>query len=417
MKFSLKKLLYNKKFMCAFSIIVSFSLWLIISIYQNPVREHTISNITVNIPTDAPILSTSGMDIVSGDFDKKVNVKVSGPNYIVSSLSASDILVSASLSEVTKAGTYDLELVATQNSSKSGYTFLNISPSTVTVTFDNIDTKEFTVTPVANGVSAASGLVADTPVVSDSAYATVTIKGPRSDIALIDKVIAVADINKELSATESFDAKLKLIDASGNEIDKSPFTISAEDTLKISIPILQKAEVPIVAVFTNAPSGYESFLKYTLEHTTVTVLGPPDTISTLEKITLAPIDFHYITKTNNSFDVALELPNGVKTVDKITDITVEIVTSSFTEKSFTVKNIEYKNVDSSLTASASKDIRNVTVCGPSKVIKSLSAEDIYAEVDLSGKAAGEHTVAAKILARNGENIWQVGEYTAIITLS
>lgn len=415
MKFSLKTLLYNKKFMCAFSIIAAFSLWLMISIYQNPVREHTISNVTVNISTDKTVVSELGMDIVSGGAGEKVNVKISGPNYIVSSLSASDILVSASLSNVTAAGTYELQLVATQNSSKSGYTFLNISPSTITATFDYIDTKEFTVTPIAKGAGAVSGLVVDTPVVSDSENATVTIKGARTDMALIDKVVAEAEVNKTLSSTESFEAKLKLIDANGNEIDKSLFTISA-DTVNISIPISQKAEVPISVVFTNAPTGYESFLKYSVEHTTVTVLGPPDTIKSLDKIELDPINFYNISKSNNSFDVVPKLPDGVKMVDNITDITVSINTSSLSERSFTISAVEYENIDPSLKASTGQAIRNVKICGQSSVIRSLSADDLYAEVDLSGKAAGEHTVTAKILARNGASVWQVGEYTAIITL-
>ena len=416
MKFSLRTLLYNKKFMCAFSIVAAFALWLMISIYQNPVREHTISNVTVNISTDGTIVSERGMDIVNGGNGEKVNVKVSGPNYIVSSLSASDILVSASFDNVKDdPGTYDLQLVATQNSSKSGYTFLSISPSTIKVTIDSIDTKEFTVVPVANGAGAVSGLVVDTPVVSDSGSSTVTIKGARTNMEKIDKVVAAAEVNKTLSATESFKAEIKLLDVNGNELDKTLFTISAEN-VDISVPISQKAQVPISVVFANAPVGYESFLKYSVEHTTVTVLGPPDIIGSLEKIELDPINFFNISKTNNSFDVAPKLPNGVKMVDKITDITVSINTSSFSERVFTVNNFEYKNVDSLLKASTSQAIRNVTICGPSSTIKSLSADDIFAEVDLSGKAAGEHTVSAKILARDSEKIWQVGEYTAIITL-
>ena len=418
MKSFLRSLLYNKKVLCAFSVIVAFAMWLMISIYQNPVREHVISNITVNIHTENTVVSELGMDIIDGGIGEKVNVRISGPNYIVSSLSASDILVSASFSNVTAPGSYDLELIATANSAKSGYTILNITPSKISAKFDYIDTKAFTVIPKAIGVGTdvEGGMVADTEIISNNENATITIKGPRTDMELIDKVVAEATVNKKLDATQSFDADIKLLDAEGNELDKSPFTISNE-VINITVPVALKAQMPIQATFANAPDGFQNFLKYSLEVESATVLGPPETVSKLTKIDLDSIDFYNISKDNNSFDVAPLLPDGVKFSDNISYVTVAINTSELSEKTFSISNIECKNVPSNLTASSGQTIRKVKICGPSSVVKSLSADDLYAEIDLTGKAAGEHTVSAKILSRNGDAVWQVGEYSVIITLS
>ena len=73
-------------------------------------------------------------------------------------------MLSASVVDINSAGTYTLDVVGTSNSSKSGYTFTTISPNTIDVTFDYIDTKEFTLIPKLIGVSAAEGLVAETPL-------------------------------------------------------------------------------------------------------------------------------------------------------------------------------------------------------------------------------------------------------------
>ncbi len=414
--FSIRKLLYNKKITLPFSIAVAFIFWLVISIDQNPVREQTISDVTVNINTEGSAVEELGLGIVEGGYGQRVNVRVSGPSYIVSSVSASDILVTASLSEVTDAGSYDLTLTATPNSQKTGYSILSVTPAVLSVTFDYIDTKEFTITPQAVGAGAVSGLVAETSVISDSDNATITVRGPRSEMDKISSVVAVAEVNRTLAQTESFDATIMLLDSDGNELDKSHFTLSSE-TLKITVPISRQKEVALVATFTNTPGAYtQTPISYELSQDTVTIIGPPATVDTLTQIELAPIDFDNISADNTTFDMAPVLPDGVKIVDNIEFVTVTVNTPSYRERTFTVTNIRYQNVGEGLTAQSSRSIRNVKIYGPTSVMRNLSADDLYAEVDLSGKTAGEYTVSARIKSDQYDNIWQVGTYNVIITL-
>lgn len=412
----LNRLFYDKKFAVPLSILLAVVFWLVITINENPVRESTVNDVSVNIHTEDTMVSELGLDII-GEYTTKANVRVSGPNYIISSLTAKDLMVSASLSKVNAAGTYTIDLYATRNSSKLGYTIVSIEPAQLTLTFDNIDTMTFPVTAVANGASATQGLIADKPVVTDSEYTNLSITGPRTEMEKISSVVAVADVNRILAATQSFDARLQLLDANGNQLDTSLFALPAE-TIKISVPIAKTKEVPLTATFTNAPTYYvQNTIGYTLSEQTVTIIGPPETVDTIENIKLAPIDFRQITPESGSFDVALNLPNGIKTVDTLESVTVKVNVDALTEKTFTVTDFEPINVGAGLTASVSGSIKRVRICGTADAMRGLTADALYARLDLNGKAAGQHTIEAQILVRDRNNVWQIGAYDVVVTVN
>jgi len=413
--FSINKLLYNKKIILPFSIFLAIIVWLVINITQNPIRDQTITDVPVTISTQSTVVSELGLDII-GTYTNKVSVLVNGPSYIVSSLSSKDLLVNLSLSDVTAAGTYDLSLTASRNSNKSGYTIVSVTPEKIKLSFDAIDTKDFTVAAVAKGAAATTGLVAEKPVVTDSEFTTIQIKGPRTDIQIIDTVQAIAEVNKTLSATESFDAKIVLLDKNGNQIDQTPFTIET-DIIKISVPILKKKEVSIKTVFQNAPDIYQTDqINSTLSEELITIIGPPETVDTIDSISLEPIDFESISPDNKSFDVALQLPTAVKSVDNIKTITVIINVDNMITKQFNVFTFTPVNLASDLTVSLPYSVKNVKICGPKSIVSSIATGDLYAEIDLSGKGAGEFTMPAKIKCKSSGEVWAVGQYDVIVTV-
>lgn len=398
------------------SLVTAIIMWLVISITQNPTREITVNNIPITINTENTAVSQLGLDVVTDLSKTTAAVRVSGPNYIVSSLSPSDITVSASLSQVTAAGTYDLQLTATRNSSKIGYDIVEVTPSSVNVTFDNIDTKTFEVTAVASGVKAADGLVADIPVLTDSLDNMIDITAPSKEIEKIDKVTAVTDAEKTISTTESFDAKIILLDKNGEELDKSAFKFDRE-SIKVSVPIYKKAELNVEPVFTNAPEVYNGGVPYELSEQTVTVLGPPDVVNAMTSIKLKPIDFSSVNASNTEFDVGFDLPASVKTLDNIESVHIKLKLSAIAEKTFSVSNYEYSGLADGLKATVTASVKNVKICGAASEVYSLSTSDLYADIDLSGKSAGEYTVNAVIKSKKGSSVWAYGKYSVIVTVS
>ena len=75
--FSLRKLLYNRKFTIPFSIFIAFVFWLIITTNQNPIRQQTFSDVPITINLENTVAGENGMDIVSDISNQKFSVTVS----------------------------------------------------------------------------------------------------------------------------------------------------------------------------------------------------------------------------------------------------------------------------------------------------------------------------------------------------
>lgn len=417
-KFTLRNLLYDKRFTFPASIILSVILWVVITVTQNPTRNQVISDVTVNISTEnTAVKNELGLDIISGGQGIKVNVEVNGPSYVVSTLTATDVLVTASLSEVKGPGKYDLPLTAKQNSSKSNYDIISVTPSILSVVFDNIDSVEYTVVPRVTGISAAPGLLAQEGVISDEASSRIKITGPRTEMKKISSAMAVVDVNKTLSVTESFDGRIALFDSTGAELNLSPFTLEFE-TVKVTVPISKSKELPIVPKFMNLPPAYTpATLNHTLSVPSLTVLGPPEIVDTLTEIELEPIDFDAVGVGQTSFNCKLNLPAAVKSMDNIQTVTVTIGIGNLKERSFNISEFIPVNLEAGRNATVGRILKNVTIVGPSASVRAVAQSDLYAEVNLAGKQPGEYTVEARIKVRNHGDVWQLGTYNVIVTVS
>lgn len=429
----LRNLFYNRKFNITISLIISFVIWLVIMINENPIRDQSFTDIKANISIENTVASELGLGIVSDVASQNFTVTVSGPNYIVSTLKAEDIMLSADVTDINAAGTYTLEILGSRNSSKSGYTFTSINPSSIDVTFDYIDTKEFTVIPKLIGVSAAEGLVAETPIISNSDQSTISIKGPRSLINKIAGVSTYAEVNKTLNSTQSFDSDIVLYDSNeeiiyryasdGRVLNKSGEEVNAPNlsmsftSLKVTQPISKKISVPVKPNFSNLPSGISiDDISVSVDYKTVTIIGTPDVVGKISELSLSAIDFRNVSSTSNSFEVSATLPEGAKILETIDFFTVTVDTSGFSEKTFNISNIKWTGLNPELSAKTDSRIKNVKICGPANVINSLKASDFYAVVDLTDKSAGVHTVDAIIKSEKFSNVWQVGTYSTAVTI-
>ena len=419
---SFRRLFENKKIAMIVSVVVAIALWFGVTIMESPDSENTIAGLSVAIPIENTVVSQMGMDIIGDPSVYTASVTVRGPAYVVSDLSGDDISVTASISNVTNSGTYSLELRANkQAGAEDNFEIISLSPKTINVEVDYIDTKQFEVTVHAIGHKAQNGLVAELPFISDSNNATLNVKGARTDIEKISKVLAVAEVNKTLSATDSFEGELKFLDVNGKELDLKNFTITSADGLsapdiQITVPIYKEKVVPIVAQFINAPKALKNtMIPHHLEHASMLISGPPEAVDKINEIRLSEIDFRQISGNNQKFETTLILPEGVKNKDNIETVTVKIAgLEKYTVKSFGVKKLVI--VNNSVSAKLSREIRNVKLMGPEKVLNKLNSSDLYAEVELEGLQSGEHTVSARIVCIGADNVWQVGTYTASVNI-
>ncbi len=432
-KFDPHRLFYNKPFLISASILISFIAWLVVTLNQNPTREQTFTGVSANISVENTAVSDLGLGIVNDYSKQKFSVTVKGPNYVVSSLKSEDFLISADLSNVTAPGKYTLKLNGSRNSSASDYTFSSISPATIDLTFDYFDTKDFTLNPKLLGVSAADGLIAEKPIVSNSDQNVITVKGPRSEMSKIASVSALCNVDKTLSQTQTFESDIaiygadekilyrytvdgKILDANENEISQSPLTLSFQ-SVKVTQPISKKKDVSVNVSLTNIPDGLTlSDFAYKIDHTTVTVIGAPNVVDSMNTLSLADIDVRTISPDKASFDVAAKLPEGVKLFDSIETFKVDFDLSGFKTAVFTVSDLRFENLGEGLNAKKNSYIKNVIICGKENEIASIKNNNVYAVIDLKDSAVGDHTIEAEIHVEGVNGVWQVGYYTASVSI-
>ena len=413
--FSLKKLLYNKRFTVTFSILAAFIFWLIITINQKPNMERTFADVTVSINLENTFVAENQMSIIGDISEQKFTVVVRGPSFLVSSLTASDFSLYASAAEVDAPGNYNLSVNAARNTG-SEYEILSILPSTINVSFDYIETKEFTIEAVAEGATAAEGLIAEAGVVGGAESDTVTISGPRTVINQIERVVALAKVDKVLQSSETFDASVVLYDEKNEIIEPENLTIS-NTNLKVTVPISKKKTVPVVVEFSNLPVGFDkSTIKCSVDHPTVTVIGRPETVDKTTQVSLSPIDISTVSVSSGSFDVSPKLPEGVRLLDTIDHFTVTIDTTGYIEKTITVTEVNYKGLGAGLSTRDGATIKNVKICGPRAAVNKITAANVSAEVDLTDKKSGEHSVTVSFKIDTYKNVWVVGNYKTTVTI-
>ncbi len=428
-KYRLGQLVYTKRFTVVLSVVVAFALWLGISMTENPVREQIFSDLSANITLENTAASGQGLGIVSDVTSQKFSITVEGPNYIVSSLRAEDFVLSASTVDINAAGTFTLELTATTNTNKSGFTIESISPATIDVTVDFIDSKDFIVIPKLIGVTAADGLIAEEPVVADSQQSTITVKGPRSVIEKIGSVGTIAEVNDVLSSSQTFNSDVVLYDtnntilyryaADGTVYDAKDNIITSYLTLsftnvKVTQPISKKKVVNCKVTFANMPDGMtDEDIKYTISQDKISIIGAPEIIDKLEIIELPAIDFREIYSDSASFEITPTLPDGVKIAESKEPLTVTVDVSDFAEITVDIKDIRCTGTDSKTKTDISIRMK---ICGPKDVIETVDANNLYATVDLTDKTSGDYTVEAVLGSDLYKNIWQVDTYSISVKI-
>ena len=412
--FHLRKLLGNKRFTVPFSLGLAFVLWLVITINQNPIIERSFSDMTINVNLENTFASDKGMSMVGDISTQKFTVVVRGASYAVSSIKSGDINVYASAASVDAPGEYNLDVMASKTNQLANYEILSVTPSTMKVSFDYIDTKDFTIKPKTEGATAKDGLIAENGIVSGTENDTVTISGPRTVMNKISSVVALAKVNKTLDVSETFDADIVLYDEQGNQISDEHLTLSI-NKVKVTVPISKTKTVPVLVDFTNLPNGFDkNSISYSLNYSSVTVIGKPETVDKTESVILSPIDLTAVSPTANSFDVSAKLPEGVRLVDNIEYFNVKLNIDNYSQKVITVSDITCNGLGSGLKIQNIAEIKNVRICGPKSVIKNIGSA--YAEIDLSGKTAGQHSVEVNISFKENNNIWAIGTYTTTVSI-
>ena len=397
------------------ALIIAVIIWLFLSITEYPTILKTITNVPVVFSMDGTAAAEKGLQAL-GYKDITVDVEIKGMNYEIGSYSANDLVAEVDLGNVTKEGTYQLDITVRSTHSSDTVSVVSVSPDSVPVNFVHIGTDVFEVSASAPNVSAEQGMTLRSPVVSPS---KVTIEGAESELSKIKRVEAVVENSSVLSEAASMTTeKVAFYDEAGNRLDGSKYTLVDQKSFEVSFDVYKKKTVNLTVAFKDVPAGFNTAtIPYTLSESTINVITPKlDDVSeqtvSLGTVSLADID----EGKTFSFDVNQKLQSGEINQSGIDSVTMEFDFRSkdYVKKEFTIPSSSIKIVN--LPAGKNIDIEtkqipSVTFFGPEADISDLSLSDITAAVDLSDiTTTGTVSHAVKIFAGSSSSVWCIGTH-------
>ena len=415
--FSFKKLFYNKRFVSIISVALAFFIWMVITIKEKPIITRTFTDVSVNINLEGSNVTKSNLKMITDISKQKFTVAVRGRRSVLGALKSNDIQLFASAAEVKSAGDYELAVAVSRDSDYKDCEILNISPLTVKVNFDHIEKREFTITANAEGaVVDGKGLFVEADIVEGVEGETVTIEGPRTEIEKIHTVSALAKVNKTLKKTEVFDASVMLYDKKGKELPQDNLNIGVTG-LKVQVSISKEKKVPVELTYTNLPKGFSSnSLNITLDTSKVTVVGTPENVDKVDKISLSPIDITTVSLKNYKFELTPRIPEGISISENINTFNAVIDLSGYSQK--TIKNISTKftGLGQGLKVQSSTPIESVTICGPSWIVNNFKSKKLNATMDLTDKKSGTYSILPSFSFDGVTKVWVTGNNNTNVTI-
>lgn len=225
----------------------------------------------------------------------------------------------------------------------------------------------------------------------------VVIKGAEHKLDEVTSVKALLDIEnipeQKSGDVVVKDVPLKAYNSKGDVVDVEIVPAKVDVTVNMSSP---SKEVPIKVI----PEGNVTFGKaissISQSSTKVTIYGDQEKLKDISSIPVT-VDVSDL-KDNKEYKLELQKPVGVRSLS-LNNITIKITLGNETNKDFNNINIESRNLAEGYSVQGVNEASTkvtVNVKGVDSVIKSISASDISAFIDLSGYTEGEYEVPVNV---------------------
>lgn len=394
--------------------IFSAFLWLIVVNLDNPVGSQTFTNIPVTILNEDIIFSAGDVYQVVGE--EQVSVVVYANREIRQDLSAEDIVATADVAEMdTSTGLIPVTISIPEYSGK--YESAEAVPRNIRIQREKSGRKVLALTVETEEEQRDGYVLSDMTVHPEN----VTITGAESLLDQIDRAAAKINIGG-ISKSEELVADLVLYDADNNELSQSQLDNNlGEDGLTVSVEVLPKKSVPVVADASGRPANGYQYTGCTVEPESVQIYGESDDIDDIEEIHIpaAVLDITgAVAPVEQNIDITPYLPDGVKLVDeKSGTVKVSVMIEQEGTRTITmlVSSIKMNDLADGFQVSFEPDAEiTLQFSGDQDALDILNISNAVS-VDLSAYTkAGTYNVPVKVNVPNG--ITLTSEVTVALTI-
>ncbi len=397
------------------ALFVAIVLWGFVLTSQNPERTKTISGVQLSFEGEADLIARQL--VVQGDREdilSDVIVRVSTDLLSYANLDASDISATVSLRNVSKMGTYELDVRAVSTMG----TVLSVHPSTITVDIDRLSTKRIPVEITTVGERSAD-LWYSTPDLSRN---EIEIEGALSVLSNINRAVGVVDISDK-TATFSDAVTLSLLDSNGNEIAATSL-YGEVPSVTVTVEILPQKTVTFdlegaLTGVENLPANYEISSMLTIPNSAV-IIGEQSVLDNIDSLALSTLDvltlLDRITVANEYAEdlsgtpvqLNIIVPDGVRILGDITTVDVYVnIREKIIERTFIDVPITIINKSNDLSYSIVIQSMDITISGKISLLNNIDESDIKLYADVANLPVGMHSVVVNLGLEDTELLMQI----------
>lgn len=412
--FSIRKLIYNDKYLIAFSIIAAIAIWIATSMNLSP---ETTKKLTVPVSVD--LSGTLAEQLGIEYFDSKeitVEVTVSCKKYLAKDISENDINAYLQTSTITSTGYHSVPIIVMPEDGAE-FTISSFYPTSAEGYYDIAVESTFPVElNFTNNDFTADGYVSGTTTLSEE---QVSVKGPKSYVSQVSKVVATVELGNDLTESQLVDLNPVAVDSSGNRVDY----VSIGSDITANIPILKVQNLQPKVSFINAPLNADTIfdIDYSVNSIEAGVLDSAG----ITELVLGDIDFSTVKQGANEFVFDITNLNGIIVLDGTSEITVTVtVPDDYETKTISLSrnDVSLNTPDGYSSRLVSLSESRITVIGTADAIERIEKANLVVTCDLNqaangGISEGTKSYALNVSVKDASDVWVYGEYTASVNVS
>ncbi len=411
------RFLSNDITLMVLSVLLSLVIWFVVNAGSEVESNVPINNIpvTIELSKDA---TNDGLHVFTNG-DLTASVEVSGNRLIVGSLTASDIqIVARDTNSIDAPGRYELALTAKKIGVRSNYNIDAVSPSTITIYVDRYKEKKFEI--VDEIVYKVEKGYYNNSAMSET---TVTVSGPETEVNSIDKVVVQGNLDGDVNEVTTDDFELIFLDKNGDRLNVSMCTLSLKE-VKVAMKPIPTKEVFLDVDVINAPVGAP---KYSISPNRIIIAAEESVLDSIDNntVSLGVLDYSQLLNKKHKLDYDITLPNGCKNLSGSVSANVSVDLSDYSTKKISVNSFSTANIDrKKYNVLFNSGAFELTVCGPSDLIESISSKNVISKVDFSDKLADVEQDSFSLelpfeftFTSEYKECWVYGNYSVVVNVT
>lgn len=418
-KFSMRKLIYNDKYLIIISVLCAICIWIATSMNLSPETTKTIS-VPVTVDFSGSVTEELGIKCY-GDESFNVDVTVKAKKYIAKDISSEDLNVQLQTNIVTTVGTHEVP-ISVSAGENADFSVESYYPSVYTAYFDVPEEEEMEIQlNYSTNDYIADGYVGGENLLNES---SVIVSGPQTYVSRVSKVTADVAIKNKLKETATINIEPKAVDVYGNSVDYISLKYGSEK-ITLTIPVLKVEQLTPNVTITDAPTSVD-LSKLSIDYSVKSIKAGVMEAAGIKAAELGEIKMSSLRVGENKFTFDTGQLDGITVLDDTDKVTVTVtVPSDYTSKDVDImaSGVKLNNVPDGYTAKVvSLNADSVTVIGPEKAIDSVKSKNVIVSCDLTTKKGstvqtGNHQYKLTVVVSGVDGVWIYGTYTANVSIT